>query len=123
MNRVTHFNYSLPMAYAKRRYWLFGWWRRDRGKWGVRLLGLEYDSGGWWKSPKKEKPNKRGLPMTGNEKPCSFEFRQEKPSEPFLTITPDRRVIVHGDIYDAAKDFWKLVAQLAPSPFTLERGE
>ena len=109
MNRVTHFNYSSPRAYAKRRYWFFAWWwYRESRKWGARLLGLEFDSGGWW----------RGQETSG------LQFRvREAPARPFLTITPDCRVIVHGDIYDAAKDFWVLVAKIAPHPFTLEKGK
>lgn len=35
-------------------------------------------------------------------------------------ITPDRKVIVSEDIYNAARDFWNLVRQMAPSGWSVE---
>jgi len=36
-------------------------------------------------------------------------------------VTPDQRVIIPGDLYEAAKDFWELVQQLAPEGWSLEK--
>ena len=44
-------------------------------------------------------------------------------SRPFLTLTTDGRVIIAGDIYDAAIEFWKWVEKLAPPGWSVEREE
>ena len=37
-----------------------------------------------------------------------------------LRITMDKRVIVSGDIYDAAKAFWNVVVSLTPQGYSTE---
>ena len=48
-----------------------------------------------------------------------FSFTSAEHKE-VLRITGDRRVIVSGDIYEAAKVFWDVVIQIAPKGFSVE---
>ena len=41
--------------------------------------------------------------------------------KPILTFTHDRRVIIEGDVYEAAKVFWDvLTTQILPKSWTVE---
>jgi DNA-binding transcriptional regulator GbsR (MarR family) len=44
------------------------------------------------------------------------------PTEIFR-VTLDRKVIIPGDLYEAARDFWKIVQQLAPEGWKVEKVE
>lgn len=51
------------------------------------------------------------------------QFREGMMSKPILTVTPDRRLIIERDIYEAAREFWQVVIQNAPPDWVLERAE
>lgn len=38
-----------------------------------------------------------------------------------FTITPDRRVLIPGDLYEAARGFWEIVKEIAPEGWKVEK--
>jgi len=50
---------------------------------------------------------------------CQIELSSD-PYEPIFTITPEHTVILHKEVYEAAKDFWKVVQNLAPENWSIK---
>ena len=59
--------------------------------------------------------------MNKNIESNAIEFWQRDFSDrPFVTFTPDRKVIVEGDVYVAAEVFWEAVRTVLPQSWTME---
>ncbi len=48
-----------------------------------------------------------------------FKLVDTEYNEPLIIITPDRKVTIKGDLYEAATTFWDCVQKVTPPEWTL----
>ena len=63
------------------------------------------------------------LEKEGEQEFPVYRLTEAEGSRPSITITPEGKGIISGDLYEAAEAFWKLVLACAPPGWTLEKAK